>query len=60
MFTCVLKFLQCFKNVKKRKQRIKREGYGETQRSENIKDKIFVIFEMYLKQSKKRKKTHGY
>ena len=33
---------------------MKREEYGETRRSENIKDKIFMVFEIYLKQSKKR------
>ena len=39
---------------------MKREEYGETRRSGNIKDKIFVIFDIFLKQSKKEKKTHGY
>ena len=30
---------------------MKREGYGETQRKENIEDKIFVVFDIFLKQS---------
>ena len=39
---------------------MKREEYGKTRRSGNIEDKIFVVLEIYLKQSKKRKKTHDY
>jgi len=39
---------------------MKKEEYDETQRSRNIEEKIFVIFEIYLKQSIKRKKIHGY
>ena len=35
---------------------MKREDYGETQRSGNIEKNIFVIFEIYLKQSKKKRK----
>ena len=38
----------------KEKSTVKYEEVG------NIEDKIFVIFEIYLKQSKKRKKTHDY
>ena len=60
MFTCVLKFLLCFKESKEKKQKVKREEYGETRRSGNIEDKIFVVFDILLKQSKKRKKIHGY
>ena len=36
------------------------EEYGETRRSKNIEEMIFVIFDIFLKQNKKRKKTHGY
>ena len=35
---------------------MKREEYGETRRSENIENNVFVVFEIYLKRSKKRKK----
>ena len=38
----------------KEKSTVKHEEMG------NIKEKIFVILEIYLKQSKKRKKTYGY
>ena len=37
-----------------------REEYSEIQRSGKHKDKIFVVFDIFLKQSKKIKKTHGY
>ena len=33
---------------------MKREGYGEILRSENIEDKIFVIFDIFLKQNKRK------
>jgi len=39
---------------------MKREEYGETRRSGNIEEKISMIFDIFLKQSKNRKKTHGY
>ena len=38
---------------------MEREEYGETRRRGNIEDKIFVVFEIFLKQSKKRKKTEN-
>jgi len=38
---------------------MKREEYGETRRSGNIKKKIFVIFDSISKTKRKRKKTHG-
>ena len=39
---------------------MKREEYGENKKVGNIEKNVFVIFEIYLKQNKKRKKTHGY
>ena len=42
-FTCVLMVLQCLKNQKKRKQRMKREVY-DGNKDKNIKEKVFVIF----------------
>jgi len=36
---------------------MKKEEYGETRRSENIEDKTSVIFEIYLKQSKKKENS---
>jgi len=36
---------------------MKRGEYGEIRRSGNIEDKIFVVFEIYLKQSKKEKEN---
>ena len=60
MFMCVLKFLQCLKESKeKKKQRLKREVRWK-QRSDKHRRMIFMILFVYLKQSKKRKKTHGY
>jgi len=56
----VLSFFYVLKNEKKRKQKIKREEYGKTRRSGNIEEKIFLIFDIFLKQSKNKKKTHGY
>ena len=44
MFTCVLKFLQRFKESKEKKTKSEREEYSETRRSGNIEDKIFMIF----------------
>ena len=48
-------------------ERMKRKENKEWKRSTvkhkevgNIEDKIFVIFDIFLKQSKKIKKTHGY
>ena len=55
MFTCVLKFLQCFKELKEKITRIRREVYGEN-KDRNIKKNIFVFFEIYLKQSEKERK----
>ena len=39
---------------------MKREEYGETQRSVKHRKMVFVVFDIILKQSKKGKKTHGY
>ena len=36
---------------------MKREEYGENKEVGNIKEKVFVIFVLFLKQSKKCKKT---
>ena len=46
--------------MKRKEDKEWKEKYGETRRSGNIKDKIFVIFDIYLEQSKKGKKTYGY
>ena len=35
---------------------MEREEYDETRRRENIEDKIFVIFGIFLKQSEKERK----
>ena len=48
MFTCVLTALYVSKNQKKRKQRMKREVYGEN-KDRNIKKKVFVVFEIISK-----------
>ena len=45
--------------MKRKENKNLKEKYGETQRSGNIEDKMFVIFGIFLKQSKK-KKTHNY
>ena len=47
-------------NQKKRKQKVKREEYGENKELKNIEKMIFVIFDMLLKQSKNKKKAHSY
>jgi len=39
---------------------VEREEYGKNKEMGNIEEKVFVIFEIYIKQSKKEKKTHGY
>ena len=39
--------------MKKRKQRIERERYGENKEVKNIKKNVFVIFDIFQKQSKK-------
>jgi len=44
LFTCVIKFLQHFKESKEKKQKMRREEHGETRRSGNIEEKIFMIF----------------
>ena len=59
MFTCVLMVLLCFKESKEKKTRMKREVYGDN-KDRNIKEKVFMILKLFLKQSKKEKKTHGY
>ena len=57
MFTCVCQwFFYVSKNEKKRKQRMEREGYGENKEVENIEKNAFVIFSIFLKQSKKERK----
>jgi len=38
---------------------MEREKYGE-KKDRNIKEKVFMILKLFLKQSKKEKKTHGY
>ena len=38
---------------------MKREVYGGN-KERNIEKNVFVIFVLFLKQSKKEKKTHGY
>ena len=48
MFTSVLKFIQRLKEWK--------EKYGENKEVGNIEKMIFVIFEIYLKQSKNVRK----
>ena len=50
----MLKFLQRFKESKEKKE------YGENKEVGNIKKNVFVVFEIYLKQSKKIKKIHCY
>ena len=57
MFTCALKFFNVLKNQKKTKQKVEKKEYSKTRRSRNIEEKIFVIFEIYLKQSKNEKKN---
>ena len=44
------------KNEKKRKQRMQREEYSGNKEVGKIEEKVFVIFEIYLKQSKKERK----
>jgi len=58
-FTCVLSVLQSLKNQKKRKQIMKREAYGGN-KDRNIEEKVFLVFDIFLQQSKKGKKTDGY
>ena len=55
MFMCVLTVLLCFKESKKRKQRMKREEYGGN-KDENIEEKVFLVFDIFLKQSKTERK----
>jgi len=45
-----------FERKKTKKQKVKRAENGETRRSGNIEDKIFVIFEIYPKKRKKDRK----
>ena len=45
---------------RKQNKKIEREEFGETRRSGNIEEKIILIFDIFLKQSKNKKKTHGY
>ena len=56
MFTCMLKVLQCFKNKKKRKQRMKKRSTVKYEEVKNIEKNIFVILFVYLKQSEKERK----
>ena len=49
LFTCVLKFLQHFKESKKRKQKVEREEYSENKEVGNIEKMIFVTFDIELK-----------
>jgi len=35
--------------MKRKQQKMKREEYGETRRSGNIEEKIFMIFDIFLK-----------
>ena len=56
MFTCVLKFFNVLKNQKRRKQKVKREEYGENKEVGNIEKNVFVGFGLFLKQVKKERK----
>ena len=45
----MLKVLQSLKEYKKKKIKNEKEKYGETRRSENVENKIFVVFESISK-----------
>ena len=59
MFTCMLTVLQSFKELKEKKAKNEKRSTVEHEEVGNIKDKIFMIFDIFLKQSKKIKKTYG-
>ena len=42
--------------MKRKQQKMKREEYGETRRSGNIEDKMFVVFGIFLKKSENERK----
>ena len=46
----MLKFLQHLKKSKEKKTKSRKRRVGKTRRSGNIEEKIFVVFEIYLKQ----------
>ena len=56
MFTCMLTVLQCLKELKEKRTKNEKEKYGETWRSGNIEDKMFVVFEIFLNQREKERK----
>ena len=60
MFTCVLKVLQCFKESKKKNRKNEKRSVVKHEDVGNIEEMVFVIFGIFLKQSEKIKKTHGY
>ena len=60
MFTCVLKFLLCFKESKEKKTKNEKRSTVKHEEVGNIEKIVFVVFDIFLKQSKKIKKTHGY
>ena len=60
MFTCVLKVLQCFKESKEKKRKNEKRSTVKHEEVGNIEEMVFVVFGIFLKQSDKIKKTHGY
>ena len=49
-----------FERMKSKKIKERKEKYGENKEGRNIEKNVFVVFEIFLKQSKKIKKTNGY
>jgi len=45
----MLTVLQCLKELKEKRIKNEKEKYGETRRSGNIEDKMFVVFESISK-----------
>ena len=56
----MLKVLQCLKESKEKKTKSEKRSTMKHEEVGNIEDKIFVVFDIFLKQSEKIKKTHGY
>ena len=52
----MLKVLQCLKECKEKKTKNKKRSTVKHEEEGNIEDKIFVIFEIFLKQSEKERK----
>jgi len=60
MFTCMLTILQYLRESKEKKRKNEKRSTVKYEEVGNIEEMVFMIFGIFLKQSEKIKKTHGY